>query len=134
VKRWDLIVALGVVGAVGAASLTAFTAVTACNTGSGSCPDKAAVLPGASCSDNHLQCAFDLTTPAVACDGRSTVIETSCTCTDGRWACPSAVECDSGADAADEASTDEAGGDDGGDAAISEDAAADAADAADAHD
>ena len=109
-KRWDLIEALGVVGAVGVASLTAFTAVTACNTGSGSCPDKAAVLPGASCSDNHLQCAFDLTTAGVACDGTSTVIETSCTCTD------------------------EAGGDDGGDAAISEDAAADAADEADAHD
>ena len=97
-KRWDILVGLGVVGVVAGASLTAFTSVTACNTGSGKCPDKAAVVPGASCSDNKLQCAFDLVTPAVACDGTSSTVETSCTCTDLTWACPSAVECDAGAD------------------------------------
>ena len=132
-KRWNLFATLGIVGAVAIGSLTAFTTITACNTGNGTCPDKAAVVAGGSCSDKALQCAFDLTTPAVACDGTSTVIETSCTCTDGTWACPSAVECDAGADhgeageeAGEEASTE---ADAGTDASTE-----DAADAADAHD
>ena len=132
-KRWDLVVSLGIVGAVAVASLATFSSVTACNHGNGTCPDKAAVVPGASCSDETLQCAFDLTTPAVACDGTSTVIETSCTCTDGTWACPSAVECDGGAaeSEAGEEAGEEAGTDDGGTEASTDD---DAADAADAHD
>jgi hypothetical protein len=134
VKRWDLVAALGVVGAVAVASLTAFTAVTACNNGTGSCPDKAAVVPGASCSDDNLQCAFDLTTPAVACDGTSTTIETSCTCTDGTWACPSAVECDSGA--VEEEAGEEAGSEEAGEEASTDDGGTEASteDAADAHD
>jgi hypothetical protein len=137
VKRWDLVVGLGVVGAVLVAFLGTFSAVTACNSGGGSCPDKAGVVPGGSCSDDKLQCAFDLMTPAVACDGTTATIETSCTCTDGTWACPSAVECDSGTaeEAGEEAGSDEAGSDeastdDGGTEASTEDAA----DAGDAHD
>lgn len=94
-----------------------FGAVGACNSGTGDCPRKAAVVAGASCSDEHLQCAYDLTTPAAECDGTSTVIATSCTCTDGTWSCPSATECESGASADDggaEASPDEAGDNDSG--------------------
>jgi hypothetical protein len=102
-----------IIGAVTVGALTAFTSVTACNTGNGTCPDKAAVVPGGSCSDNDLQCAFDLKTPAVACDGTSTVIETSCTCTHGTWDCPPVLDCgEAGAPPEDEAG----GGDtDGGD-------------------
>ena len=134
-KRCDLLLGLGVAGAVLVAFLGTFTTVTACNGGSGSCPDKAGVVPGDSCSHDKLQCAYDLMTPAVACDGTTTTIETSCTCTDGTWACPSAVECDSGAaeEAGEEAGSEEAGEeastDDGGTEASAEDA-----DAADAHD
>jgi len=137
VKRWDLVAALGVVGAVAVASLTAFTTVTACNNGTGTCPDKAGIVPGASCSDDTLQCAFDLMTPAVACDGTTTTIETSCTCTDGTWACPSAVECDSGAaeEAGEEAGEEEAG-EEAGEEASTDDGGTEAStdDAADAHD
>lgn len=118
-KHWSLLVTVGVVGFAGLASLTAFTAVEACNSGNGDCPDKVAVVAGASCSDDNLQCAFDLTTPAVACDGTSSVVATSCTCTHGHWSCPSAFECEGGADGGDggdgEASTDDGGGDDSGD-------------------
>jgi hypothetical protein len=134
VKRWDLVVTLGIVAAVGVASLTAFTSVTACNSGNTTCPDKTAVVAGGACSDENLQCAYDLSTPAVACDGTSAIIETSCTCTDGTWACPSAVECDAGAadpgEAGDEAGDEAAAGDGGDEASPDEDAA----DAADAHD
>ena len=129
-KRWDVIVSLGLVGAVGVGiliALGAVGAVSACNSGTGDCPDKIAIVEGASCSDEHLQCAYDLMTPAVACDGTHTVIATSCTCTDGTWSCPSAVECDSGASADDggvEASDTEAGeSPDAADAGDSSDAA-----------
>ena len=121
-KRSNVVVAIGAMIAV-VASLVAFSALEACNSGNGDCPEKVAVVPGASCSDEHLQCAFDLTTPAAACDGTSSVIETSCTCTKGNWSCPDAIQCDGGADAAeagDEASTNE-GGDDAGDSGDSAD-------------
>ena len=133
-KRWDLVLTLGIVATAAVASLTAFTSVTACNSGNTTCPDKTAVVAGGSCSDENLQCAFDLTTPAVACDGTSAVIETSCTCTDGTWACPSAVECDAGADPAEagEEAGDDAGEEAGDDAG--EEAGNDAGDGADAHD
>jgi hypothetical protein len=56
-------------------------------------------------------------------DGTSTVLATSCTCTKGTWACPSAVTCPG---------TDAASGDDGADS--SGDDASDASTASDASD
>jgi hypothetical protein len=112
-KRSGMLVTIAVIGVAIIASVGTFGAAVACNTGNGTCPDKAAIVPGASCSDEHLQCAFDLPTPAVACDGMSTVIATSCTCTDRQWSCPSAFECEAGTDGGqivDEASTDGGGG------------------------
>ena len=90
-------------GAVG------FVALDACNSGNKDCPAKEAIMPGGSCSDEHLQCAFDLKTPAAACDGTSSPIETSCTCTKGSWACPEPFECEGGpGDGGDEGSDDAA--------------------------
>lgn len=113
-RRWEVIASLSLLGAVGVG--------VACNSGTGDCPDKTAIVEGASCSDEHLQCAYDRTTPAVACDGTHTVIATSCTCTDGTWSCPSDVECDSGASA------------DEGDAEAGDTEAGESPDAADAGD
>ena len=135
-KRWSMILmASGVVGAA-VASLATFGATTGCNTGTDDCPDKAMVVAGGSCSDNHLQCAYDLMTPAAECDGTNTVIETSCTCTDGTWVCPDPFACDSGAptdeagmEAGDEAGM-EAGDMDSGDSGSS----GDSGDSGDAHD
>ena len=84
-------------GAFAAAVAMAFAAAAggACNT-QGSCPAKEIIQPGASCSDDQLQCAFDLATPSAACDG-TTTIPSSCTCTKGAWSCPSAFACEGGA-------------------------------------
>jgi len=99
-------------------------AVGACNNGTGDCPGKESVHPGAACSDDTLQCAYDLSTPSPACDGTTTTITSSCTCTKGTWLCPSAVDCggstDNDASATDESATDDGSGgaegspDDGG--------------------
>jgi len=66
-------------------------AAAACNTGLGDCPAKSAVKPGGACSDDTLECPYDLA--AKSCDGKKTVLATSCTCTDGAWACPGSVDC-----------------------------------------
>jgi hypothetical protein len=68
-------------------------ALGACNSGTGDCPQKQSIQPGAPCSDDNLQCAYDLDTPSPACDGTTTTIASSCTCTKGTWSCPSAVDC-----------------------------------------
>jgi hypothetical protein len=94
---------------IGAAAL--LVTMGACNTGLGDCPAKETIQPGGSCSDNLLQCPYDLMTASFACDGTSTVINTSCTCTKGTWSCPSPAACDGGAMGADGSG----GGDDGGD-------------------
>lgn len=84
-----------------------FVALDACNSGNGDCPAKESIAPGASCSDEHLQCAFGLKTPNAACDGTSTAINTSCTCTNGSWACPDPFVCEAGAgDGGDDGSAD----------------------------
>jgi hypothetical protein len=70
--------------------------IAACNASQGDCPGKGTIGPGASCSADQLQCAYDLATPAAACDGTTTVIPSSCTCTEGSWVCPSAFDCDAG--------------------------------------
>jgi hypothetical protein len=81
----------------------------ACNTATGECPAKETIVPGASCTETDLQCAFDLATPSPACDGTSTTIPTSCTCTSSAWACPSPVQCST--DGGSDASADAAGSD-----------------------
>jgi hypothetical protein len=78
-------------------ALGLFAGLGACNSGTGNCPAKETIQPGASCDDEHLQCAYDLATPAPACDGTSTTISSSCTCTNGTWACPDPVACEAGA-------------------------------------
>jgi hypothetical protein len=91
----------------------------ACNSGTGDCPAKQTIQPGAPCSDDNLQCAYDLPTPSPACDGTSTVIPSSCICTSGAWSCPSAISCGDGGGSeggGDDGSA-EAGDDGGGDAA-----------------
>ena len=101
----------------------AFLALGACNSGMSDCPAKEAIQPGAACSDDDLQCAYDLSTPAPACDGTTTVLATSCTCTKGTWSCPSAVACPSGDDgAAGDDAADSSTGDDASDAAPPSDA------------
>jgi hypothetical protein len=91
-------------GVVAAAALLATAG--ACNTGLGDCPAKASIQPGGSCNDDLLQCPYDLMTPSFACDGTSTVINTSCTCTKGTWSCPSPAACDGSAMGADAAQGD----------------------------
>lgn len=108
--RWSIAVVAGGIVVSAIAAVTTFGAATACNSGNGDCPEKPMVMAGAACSDDHLQCAYDLSTPAAACDGTMTIIETSCTCTNGQWSCPSAFDCDSGVVEAD-ASTDAGVGD-----------------------
>ena len=80
--------------------IAGFVALGACNSGNKACPAKESITPGGSCNDEHQQCAYALTTLNAACDGTSTAIETSCTCTNGVWACPETFACDAAADAA----------------------------------
>jgi hypothetical protein len=85
--RWlfaPIMLGIGVVSAMGA-----------CN-GQGDCPAKGTIVPGASCSGDQLQCAYDVATSSPACDGATTAIASSCTCSNGAWACPPAFDCDSG--------------------------------------
>ena len=70
--------------------------IAACSE-SGTCPAKSAIKPDAACTDDQLQCPYDLSTPSVACDGTQTVIPSSCTCSGGTWACPAPVDCSGGA-------------------------------------
>jgi hypothetical protein len=78
-------------------------AIAACNQ-QGNCPAKGSIQPGAACNEYQLQCEYDLATASPACDGTTTVIPSSCTCTDGAWVCPSAFDCDSGAAPSEDAS------------------------------
>ena len=70
-----------------------FAAIGACNSGTGDCPAKESIQPGAPCSDDNLQCAYDLSTPSPGCDGTTTTIASSCTCMKGTWSCPSPIDC-----------------------------------------
>jgi len=79
--------------------------LAACND-VGDCPASSQIKPGGSCSGDQLECPYTLDTPSPACDG--TVVEgglqTSCTCQNGTWSCPSPVSCDAttGGDASEE--------------------------------
>jgi hypothetical protein len=97
----------------------------ACNTGAGDCPAKEAIQPGAACDDDQLQCAYDLPTPSAACDGTTTVIATSCTCTKKAWSCPSPFVCGEGA-AGDDAAKEAGSGDDASEVATDDDGGSDA--------
>jgi hypothetical protein len=106
---------------ISAAAVALALAAAACND-VGTCPATDSVVPGGSCSGESLECAYTLQTASPACDG--TMVEggiaTSCVCTKGTWACPSAVSCPAppGGGSPDAAGDDgggqEAGGDDGG--------------------
>ena len=91
-----------VVFAAASVALAAWV-IAACND-LGTCPAAAAVTPDAACSNEQLQCEYDLATPSPSCNGTTTVIPSSCTCTDGAWVCPSAFDCDSGAAPSEDAS------------------------------
>lgn len=111
-----------VAGLAVAVAVGAIGGTTACNSGNGACPTTP-IVPDDPCSDDDLQCAFDLSTPAAACDGTTTTIPTSCTCTKGHWECPAPFECDAG-------EPDEAG-DDSGDASAGDEPTDDGGDASD---
>ncbi len=76
-----------------AALLTA--PLAACND-VGSCPAASQIKPGGSCSGDNLECPYTLASPSPACDGTTVEggLQTSCTCQDGKWSCPSPVSCD----------------------------------------
>jgi hypothetical protein len=72
----------------------------------GDCPAPEAIIPGASCSGDALECPYNLASPSAACDGTSVDggVATSCVCMSGNWVCPTPVTCmGAGADAADDA-------------------------------
>ena len=96
-------------GACAAALVAAALILSGCND-VGSCPAKTSITPGSACEGDSLECAYDLATPSPACDGTSTTISTSCTCTKGTWACPAPVAC---APSGDDGGGDDGGGDDG---------------------
>jgi hypothetical protein len=111
-----LLVLLALAGAISAST-------GACND-QGACPAKAAVMPGGACSGDQLQCPFDLTTESAACDSTTTVIASSCTCTQGAWACPSPFNCDGGAPATEDGAAPADGAADGASEAETVDAGA----------
>ncbi len=86
---------LGIMGAGALAAL--FMMQSACNTGFADCPAKETITPGDTCKDDNLQCPYDLTGPAPACDGTQATTATSCTCDKGHWSCPDPVSCDTDA-------------------------------------
>lgn len=69
--------------------------LAACND-VGSCPAASQIKPGGSCSGTNLECPYTLDTPSPACDGTTVEggLQTSCTCQNGTWSCPSPVSCD----------------------------------------
>jgi hypothetical protein len=97
-----------------AVAVVVATAVGGC-TNVGDCPDKASIVPGASCSGDNLTCAYDLSEQSPACDGTMQTVTTSCTCQKDVWVCPSpssTCEVPEGG-AGDDGSVAEGGGDDG---------------------
>ena len=84
-----------------AIALLSWLAACGINSGTGDCPAAASIQPGAGCSDDFLQCPYNLATESPLCDGTKTILATSCTCTKGTWSCPSAVSCEGGGGAAD---------------------------------
>jgi hypothetical protein len=88
--------------------------LAACND-VGDCPAASSIKPGASCSGDQLECPYTLDTPSPACDGTTVEggLQTSCTCDNGTWSCPSPVSCD--ATTGEDASQQDAGGSDAAD-------------------
>ena len=91
--------------------LTSMLAGGACNKDD-DCPAKEAISPDGPCSSDALQCAYDLVTPSLSCDGTSVTLASSCTCASGAWKCPSPVSC--GGVAEDAATEEDAAVDAGG--------------------
>ncbi len=69
------------------------------------CPtDSKGVGDGMDCTSEGIQCEYDVM--FTDCDGVKQVIASSCTCTSGKWSCPSEPDCPMPGD--------EGGGDEGG--------------------
>ena len=66
------------------AALGAF-ASTGCS-GRASCPPHGQMVTGDACHGEQLQCPYDVT--ITACDGTTSAVTSSCSCQNGRWACP----------------------------------------------
>jgi hypothetical protein len=93
--------------------------LAACND-VGDCPASSQIKPGGSCSGDQLQCPYTLqNAPSPACDGTTVEggLQTSCTCVNGTWSCPS-VSCD--ATAGDDASQSDGTTSEAGDASSSD--------------
>lgn len=93
--------------------------LAACND-VGDCPASSQIKPGGSCSGDQLECPYTLqNAPSPACDGTTVEggLQTSCTCTNGTWSCPS-VSCD--ASTSEDASPDGTTPSEAGDAPSSE--------------
>jgi hypothetical protein len=65
----------------------------ACNTGLGDCPATSTIKPNGPCTDDNLECPYDLSSQPASCNGTLTTIKTSCVCTKGTWSCPPPVNC-----------------------------------------
>ncbi len=104
----------GILAAAAGAILLAVS-VGACTADriSSDCPSKSSIQNGASCSDDNLQCPFDVT--QTACDGTVTTVSSSCICQSGAWSCPDNWQCST--DAGDDAGDDGSGGSIGQDGA-----------------
>jgi hypothetical protein len=68
----------------------------ACNTGLGDCPATQTIQADEACTDDNLDCPYDLSSEPASCNGTTTTIKTSCVCTKGTWKCPSPVDCGGG--------------------------------------
>jgi hypothetical protein len=71
-------------------ALSGATLVAPACSGKATCPSHGRMVAGASCNGEDLQCAYDV--PVFNCDGTIGQLESSCSCTDGKWVCPSVVE------------------------------------------
>lgn len=59
-------------------------------TGNATCPGHRQMLDGSACNGADLQCEYE--NPVYACDGTIDIVASSCTCSGGKWSCPSPVE------------------------------------------
>lgn len=61
-----------------------------------SCPTTTPIADGMDCTSEALQCEFDVS--FTDCDGVKQTIASSCTCTSGKWSCPSEPDCEMAGD------------------------------------
>jgi hypothetical protein len=71
-------------------SFIAVASLGACSSLADECK-KATVTPDGTCSEDALQCEYDLQQDN--CDGTFSTVATSCVCTGGAWSCPDPIPC-----------------------------------------